>query len=260
MLHQYEEWPEPLPTTYTRAPESYITDVLVAETREFIEGAVAENVPFFAMLATYAPHAPAVPAPRRGRLFPNVGAPRGPAFGEADVSDKPRYVSRIRPLKRNAQRGIEKRRRQRIRSRARAEHRLRADVRDDRRRELRPRDRRALARAADGRAGRAARVAPVGAPRPLVRRPRRRRSRDPRPPHAPAPLRRVQDGRARALRHAVDPNQLENVYGDADGALVAALRERLAALRACAGASCRALEDFPVPEAEARDPTKPKPR
>jgi arylsulfatase A-like enzyme len=116
MLRYYPEYDFTLGYLYGKGAENYITDVLVAETRAFVEGAVADGVPFFAMLSTYAPHAPAVPAPRHGRLFPDLLMPRGPAFGELDVSDKPRYVSRIRPLRRGALRQIEGRNRQRVRS------------------------------------------------------------------------------------------------------------------------------------------------
>jgi N-acetylglucosamine-6-sulfatase len=47
---------------------------------------------------------------------------------------------------------------------------------------------------------------------------------------------------------AVDPNQLENRAGDADAGLIAALAARVAQLRECAGLTCRAFEDLPVPE------------
>jgi N-acetylglucosamine-6-sulfatase len=106
------------PVQYSRrTPGGYITDVLVRETREFIEASVADGAPFFAMLSTYAPHGPATPAPRHRRMaFPDSPSPRGPAFGEGDVRDKPRYVSRMRPLQRNAQRAIERRHLQRVRS------------------------------------------------------------------------------------------------------------------------------------------------
>jgi N-acetylglucosamine-6-sulfatase len=47
---------------------------------------------------------------------------------------------------------------------------------------------------------------------------------------------------------ARDPDQLDNVVGTADPALVAALAARLAELRTCAGTECRRLEDLPATE------------
>jgi N-acetylglucosamine-6-sulfatase len=46
---------------------------------------------------------------------------------------------------------------------------------------------------------------------------------------------------------ARDPAQLENAIGSADAARLAALAGRVTALRSCAGARCRALEDEPLP-------------
>ncbi len=48
--------------------------------------------PFFAYLATNAPHPPAKPPDRYEDAFEGAKAPRTPSFNEQDVSDKPRSV------------------------------------------------------------------------------------------------------------------------------------------------------------------------
>jgi N-acetylglucosamine-6-sulfatase len=61
----------------------------------------AENLPhkpFFLYLAPYAPHAPATPPPRYENAFPGAKAPRTAAFNEADVTDKPLWVRRLKSL------------------------------------------------------------------------------------------------------------------------------------------------------------------
>ncbi len=77
---------------YGNKPEDYLTDVLARKASDFIRRAGHDGTPFFIYLATYAPHAPATPAPRHAIAFPNAGAPRPPSFNETDVSDKPTWV------------------------------------------------------------------------------------------------------------------------------------------------------------------------
>jgi N-acetylglucosamine-6-sulfatase len=57
----------------------------------------ASREPFFAYVAPYAPHGPYVDPPAHTTEFAGERAPRNPSFNEADVSDKPGYVS-DRPL------------------------------------------------------------------------------------------------------------------------------------------------------------------
>jgi N-acetylglucosamine-6-sulfatase len=73
--------------------EDYLTDVLSRKGAKFIEDASAGDSPFFLELATYAPHKPYTPAPRHLQLFPNLRAPRGPAFDQANVNP-PRWLRR----------------------------------------------------------------------------------------------------------------------------------------------------------------------
>jgi len=75
----------------------YMTDVLSRKAGDFIQRASADHVPFFAYLATYAPHDPVKPAHRHESLFPGLQAPRTASFNEADVSDKPAGI-RFDPL------------------------------------------------------------------------------------------------------------------------------------------------------------------
>jgi arylsulfatase A-like enzyme len=65
------------------APEDYLTDVLTERARRFLWQASAGPAPFFLVIAPYAPHRPATPAPRHAQLFPNAKAPRTPSFNKA---------------------------------------------------------------------------------------------------------------------------------------------------------------------------------
>jgi N-acetylglucosamine-6-sulfatase len=85
---------------YGHAPEDYLTDVLARKAVDFVSAAGAP--PLFLDVATYAPHSPSVPAPRYAADFATTETPRGPAFNEADVSDKPSWV-RSTPLLRPPQ-------------------------------------------------------------------------------------------------------------------------------------------------------------
>lgn len=83
---------------YGRKPEDYGTDVYVNKAANFIQTSAQQGKPFFEYLAVYAPHGPATPAPRHANLFPDARAPRTPDYNEADVSDKPAYISERPPL------------------------------------------------------------------------------------------------------------------------------------------------------------------
>jgi len=80
---------------YGNAPEDYLTDVIAERARAFIAESAADDRPFFAYVATYAPHGPAPPAPRHAGAFAGVSAPRPPSFDEADVADKPAWLQRL---------------------------------------------------------------------------------------------------------------------------------------------------------------------
>lgn len=74
---------------YGSIASHYLTDVLKAKAVNFIN---RQTGPFFLVVAPFAPHSPAQPAPRHAQLFLTAKQPRVPSFNEADVSDKPAYI------------------------------------------------------------------------------------------------------------------------------------------------------------------------
>ena len=92
---------------YGEQPEDYGTDVYTNKAQEFITKAAKANQPFFAYLDYYAPHQPAIPAPRHLDLFPDARMPRTPAYNEADVSDKPQYIRELPLLNQQKQSKID---------------------------------------------------------------------------------------------------------------------------------------------------------
>ena len=83
---------------YGTRPEDYMTDVLARTAVDVIRRSAREGRPFFVYLATYAPHAPATPAPRHAGAFAGVTAPRSSSFNEADAADKPQWLRNRLPL------------------------------------------------------------------------------------------------------------------------------------------------------------------
>jgi arylsulfatase A-like enzyme len=77
---------------YGHQPSDYLTDVLNRKGQDFIARSAKAGRPFMLELATFAPHGPFNPAPRDADKFPGLKAPRGPAFNEADMSDKPAWI------------------------------------------------------------------------------------------------------------------------------------------------------------------------
>lgn len=77
---------------YGAKPQDYLTDVLARKGTDFIAKSAKAGQPFAMEIATFAPHGPSTPAPRDANKFPGLKAPRGPAFNEADVSDKPAWL------------------------------------------------------------------------------------------------------------------------------------------------------------------------
>jgi N-acetylglucosamine-6-sulfatase len=76
--------------------ESRVDSVVASQATRFLEQAGEE--PFFAFVSMRAPHAPYEHPGRYARLFKGVQAPRTPDMNEADVSDKPTYVSTLKPV------------------------------------------------------------------------------------------------------------------------------------------------------------------
>jgi N-acetylglucosamine-6-sulfatase len=79
-----------------RKPSDYLTDVLSGMADDFIKR--SGDVSFFIEIATFAPHAPYVPAPRDVDALPGLRAPRTQAFGAAPDSNAPRWLLFHRPL------------------------------------------------------------------------------------------------------------------------------------------------------------------
>lgn len=76
----------------------YLTNVLARQGLDFMGDSVAEGAPFMLNLWTFAPHSPAIPAPRDARRFDGLTAPRDPSFDEDDMSDKPAWLRGHRAL------------------------------------------------------------------------------------------------------------------------------------------------------------------
>jgi arylsulfatase A-like enzyme len=104
------------PVRYGDTPADYVMDVLAARVRSFVQDAVAAERPFFAFVAPYAPHIPAVAAPRHRGLFANLAVPRDASYGELDVADKPSFIRRLRPLGQRTQKKLDDLYRRRVRS------------------------------------------------------------------------------------------------------------------------------------------------
>jgi N-acetylglucosamine-6-sulfatase len=77
-------------------PRDYVTDVLSRHALRFIRGAAGRQ-PFFAMISTYAPHKPFVPAPRDRSLFRHLPLPH-PADFDAPSTDPPSWLGHRPPL------------------------------------------------------------------------------------------------------------------------------------------------------------------
>lgn len=76
-------------------PADYSTSVLAREAASFIRG---ETGPILVWFAPYAPHNPATPEPRYANAFSDLAPWRPPSYNEADISDKPAWMQRLRPL------------------------------------------------------------------------------------------------------------------------------------------------------------------
>jgi arylsulfatase A-like enzyme len=82
---------------FGRRRSDYLTDVMSRKGIAFIKHAVASGRPFFLELATFAPHAPYVPAPRNVHDFPGLRAPR-PASFDVLPAHAPRWLAGHPPL------------------------------------------------------------------------------------------------------------------------------------------------------------------
>ncbi len=83
---------------YGSKASDYQTDVLSDQAVNFIQRNRRSSKPFFLYLAPTAPHLPVIPAERHKDKLLGLQVPRSPAFNEADVSDKPRWVRERLPM------------------------------------------------------------------------------------------------------------------------------------------------------------------
>ena len=100
--------------SYGSNPDDYLVDVLASEAQAFIRA--SGSTPFLLWVSPKAPHRPGTPAPRHEGLFAGAKYPRGPAFNEADVSDKPPPINSLARLTRTEKRDINAEWRDRLRS------------------------------------------------------------------------------------------------------------------------------------------------
>ena len=83
---------------YGSKATDYQTDVLSDQAVNFIQRNRQSSKPFFLYLVPTAPHLPVIPAERHKDKLLGLEVPRSPAFNEADVSDKPRWVKERPPM------------------------------------------------------------------------------------------------------------------------------------------------------------------
>lgn len=102
--------------SYGVKPEDYSADLYTKKAQQFITDATKDKQPFFLYLSYFAPHQPAVAAPRHQNLFKEKIAPRLPSFNEADVKDKPEYIRNLPLLDQIQQDKIDRLYRRRLRS------------------------------------------------------------------------------------------------------------------------------------------------
>lgn len=82
---------------YGHRPDDYLTGKLTDRGQEFIESAAKARTPFLLEVATFAPHAPVIPAPQDVGTFPGLTAPRTAAFATVP-RNAPAWLAGLGPL------------------------------------------------------------------------------------------------------------------------------------------------------------------
>jgi N-acetylglucosamine-6-sulfatase len=100
--------------TYDRS-QIHDTDLFADKAATFLQN-TAGGAPFFMCLSTNAPHTPALAAKRHQGMFDDVALPNPPSFNEADVLDKPAWISDTPSLTPEEVSKLGQRYRQRLRS------------------------------------------------------------------------------------------------------------------------------------------------
>jgi arylsulfatase A-like enzyme len=113
---------------YGDSARDYQTDVVARKAARFVRQNALSPDPFFLSVASLAPHKEGVldklpdaprnprPAPRHLRALDELPIPRAASYNEADVSDKPRSVSRLPELSQGTVRDLEVLNRSRVES------------------------------------------------------------------------------------------------------------------------------------------------
>jgi N-acetylglucosamine-6-sulfatase len=86
-----------VPVNYGGAPSDYLTDVLSQKAATFVSSASTSSHPFFLEVATFAPHAPFIPAPKYKNAAAGALYPATPAY-DAQVKNPPPWLGQRQPL------------------------------------------------------------------------------------------------------------------------------------------------------------------
>jgi arylsulfatase A-like enzyme len=100
---------------FGRSRRAYMTDVLRRRGKAFISRASRSGSPFMLEVATYAPHKPAVPAPRDSHDFPGLTVPHDATFDQLP-EDAPNWLRNRQPLQPQELDGLNKEFRRRAQS------------------------------------------------------------------------------------------------------------------------------------------------
>ena len=82
---------------HAKDPQDYLTDVISGLADKFIRKSASG--PFFIEIATFAPHAPYIPAPRDAAAFPGLTVPKTAAYAARPDANAPRWLRDIPPMK-----------------------------------------------------------------------------------------------------------------------------------------------------------------
>jgi arylsulfatase A-like enzyme len=85
------------PHHYGHAADDYLTDVLSGKATSFIGSSASQHKPFMLEVATFAPHAPYVPAPRYAHAEPGLTYPKTAAY-DTLPKNPPSWLSQRAPL------------------------------------------------------------------------------------------------------------------------------------------------------------------
>src|SRR6185295_19440638 len=110
----YEESDNGQPTIAGYRPRDYVTNALARHALRFIRGSAGRG-PFFAEIATYAPHAPFTPAPRDRSMFQHLRLPHDGAY-DAASTDPPMWLGHRPPLRPDQKAHLQRVYRERARS------------------------------------------------------------------------------------------------------------------------------------------------